>query len=115
MSQQSVKYGVLREKILGKDPGNILAQIFRDIVIDLNMVDDMSTIIEMRLEELKRDGSVKVSKGTLNSKVLTEDMTFKVFIDNVVNILKIEDLEFTTMCKLGKRESISSLKIGIRR
>ena len=109
-----INYSILREDIVGREPGNILAQMFRQIVRDMNLLDDMEDIIENRLEEMKKGGA-KVSKGTINSKVLSEDMSFKVFIDLLINLLKLDEVEFSTACTLYKRKSISTVKVGIRR
>ena len=98
---------IMRTKIVGREPGNILAQQFRDIVVELGLASSLEILIDLRVAELK------TNKGAINAKVKSENMSFSMFIDNLVNILKIDDLSFTTVCRVKKIEAITTQKIKI--
>jgi len=103
----------LRKKIKGTEPGNVLAQQFRDIVLGLGMAESLDLLIDVRLEELDKSG-FKYNKGTINAKIKAESMTFPVYVDLLINLLKVDNLNFTTTVKLRKKEVIAnsnSLKI----
>jgi len=86
----------LQEEIPIREPGNILAMLFRQIIHDRGLVSVMDSLIELRLSELNefRPSSKKLSKGPLTAEVLSESMTFNSFNNLIFNVCKLEDVCF---------------------
>lgn len=110
------KYSVLEKKIVGTSPGNILAQLLRDTIKRLGLLPEIPFLVDECIEGLTRkDPNTKRTKSSLDAEILSEDMTFKTFINVLVNILRVDEVDFVLDVKYGERSSITSVKPKIRR
>lgn len=110
------KYSVLEKRIVGASPGNILAQLLRDTIMKLNLLPEIPFLVEECIEELvQNDPNTKRTKSSLDAEILSDDMTFKTFINVLVNILKVDKLDFMIDVKFGERTALSVVEPKIRR
>ena len=100
------KYMQLNKKIRGNSPGNILAQLFRDTVVRLDLISELPFLVEERLAELKRDPNTKKTRGSIDSEILSDNMTFNTFVNVLVNVVKVDDIGFVLDVRYGERKSL---------
>jgi hypothetical protein len=90
------------------EPGNILANLLREIICDLDYIPLMNDLVELRLNELNdgRMAKTKLTKGPIDAEILSDTITFNSLTDKLFNVLRLDDVTFSiTVNKDGKRKT----------
>ena len=86
-----MRYKKLHTDITGTEEGHLLAQQFREIVRQLEMVNSMEIIVRDYCHRNPKKG-----KGTVDADILSDKMTFRTFIILLVDVIGVEDMSFIT-------------------
>jgi len=93
------RYDKLKSPITGSSPGNVLAQLLRDLITDLNYLPFMEILVTDYVKRTNANGGV-LSRGAVDETILSEDMTWKRYMNILINILRVDNLTVTTSVKL---------------
>jgi len=90
------KFQKLKEKVSGETPEHILATMFRQLCIEMDFVNTMQSLVDNRMDELNRGVKRPRSQGPLVAEILSERMSWGVYIKLITTVLKIDDFSVTT-------------------
>lgn len=103
--------------ISGANPGSILAKLWRNVIHDLGIENKMSYLITRYLDRAKRTtvdskSKSKITRTRVLNNVISHDITWKVFLDNIVNLLNVKELTITVTLKhQNDTETTHSVKV----
>ena len=115
-------YNVLHENVVGNEPGNILANQFRQLCRKAHVIPMLHDIITQHVRVINDEARVRLPVGgrfipkgigPINANVISEDMTWKVFMNLLIIILDVNEMEFVTSIKtdFGNYNAISSPRV----
>ena len=111
-------YSKLEERVIGNEPGNILAELFRQICRDAEIIPYMDLLVQERLHDLN-EGLTKKKRtvGPIKSEILSDNMTWAVFLKLMLEVLKVDDINFITHIRLDGKMSTGSVvpRINIKK
>ena len=98
--------------------GGILASIWRQIIKQLNLMPALDYLVARYISKSKRlenkiPSMKRKTKSTLIKNITTTDMTWKVFLDLVFNLLEVKRIRLDiTLTHANGEETRTSVKIN---
>lgn len=74
----------LEGRVTNKNPGSLLARLFRDILKTTGLLNSVPVLIEKYEKNSDKDFS------QIQASALSEDMTWKNFVDLIINLLEVK-------------------------
>ena len=81
---RSVIIPTLEGRVTNKNPGSLLARLFRDILKTTGLLNSVPILIEKYEKNSSKDFS------QIQASALSEDMTWKNFLDLILNLLEVK-------------------------
>lgn len=80
---------LLEGSVTNKSPGGILAKLFRKVLKETNILNNIEKLIKDYEKNSNKD------KSQIQASVLSEDMTWKTFTDNIANLLNVKSFSIS--------------------
>jgi hypothetical protein len=98
--------------------GGILSNLWRKILKDLNITNKIPALVVMYLnkENMKSVKLKKKSKTSLVNDITSSNMTWKVFLNLIINLLNVNKMTFTVTLEFKNGEkSVHSIDVKTNR
>ncbi len=88
---------LLKSNTTDKTEGGLLSILWRKILVDLNMTNRIPAMIYRYVNDVNTSSLQvkKKSKSSITNDIISENMTWKVFINLLISILKVKKIRFT--------------------
>lgn len=98
-NDKSLLHKIINTPIKSRDSGGILSKLFRKIMIETGLVNAVDSLVESYLRDSKEQsrttGLAPKKRSQIQTSIKEEDMTWKSFIDLVINLLRVKKMVIT--------------------
>jgi len=98
---------LLEGSVTNKSPGSILAKLFRKILKETNILHNIEKLIKDYEKNSNKD------KSQIQASVLSEDMTWKTFTDNIANLLNVRSFNVSITLVHKVKDEDGNYKVTI--
>jgi len=96
---KSLLHKIITTPVKSKDSGGILSKLFRKIMTETGLVNAVDSLVELYLKDSeaqsKRSGLTPKKRSQIQTAIKEEDMTWKSFIDLVINLVRVKKIVIT--------------------
>ena len=98
-NEKPLLHKIITTPVKSKDSGGILSKLFRKIMTETGLVNAVDSLVELYLKDSeaqsKSSGLTPKKRSQIQTAIKEEDMTWKNFIDLVINLVRVKKIVIT--------------------